>query len=104
MKNEDQPLTPALSPSEGERENCRQRFGDSRFMGRRIGGFGLLGVGFWLMVLLALPGAGLAQTGAPATTSSSAATSSPQSPASAGLANDWLREQSSAFKAWDFGG
>ena len=97
MKNEDQPLTPALSPSEGGRENCRQRFGGSRFIGRRIGGFGL-------MVLLAAPGAGLAQTGASATTTSSIASSSRQARASAGLANDWLREQSSAFKAWDFGG
>ena len=104
------PLSPPAASArqrgeaEGTRKHCRQHFDNSRLLGRRIGGFGLLGVGFWLLVLSALPGAGLAQTGAPAPTPSSAAAASPQSPASAGLANDWLREQASALNAWDFGG
>ncbi len=33
---QDGPLTPALSPSEGERGNHRQVSGEARFMGRRV--------------------------------------------------------------------
>jgi hypothetical protein len=39
------------------------------------------------------------------TTATTAAVAAPSKPAaSAGLANDWLRQQSEAFKAWDIGG
>jgi hypothetical protein len=46
---------------------------------------------------VALPGA--AQTNVPLTTSGVT-----QAPKSAGLVNDWLRDQSPAFEKWDIGG
>lgn len=51
-----------------------------------------------------LPLAALAQYQQPATPPTSATATNAPPPASAGLVNDWLREQSPAFNPWDIGG